>query len=334
MLTRSHLAVAVLAAFVAACTAAPAHASYGYPIAPFHSEHPIRGYFGDPRTVFFGPPTAETLAHSDGHFAFHEGVDISAPNGTAVYPVVSGRVVSVTHTEDWCIRVDTGGGVSFAYWHVTPSVRPGQRVTAYRTLLGHVQRPAGHVHLTQLVAGRPVNPLAPGRLEPFADTNAPQIRSLSFRQPGTVAELMPGFVRGSIDLVADAYDLPTLPVAGHWHGLPTMPALVTWRVQRWTGKVIVPERTAVDFRSIEPANAAFWSTYARGSYQNMCVFRPHYSFAQPGVYLLELTPRPFDTTSLRDGVYDLVVTASDLAGNRRSATRRFTVHNRSGWVGS
>ena len=25
---------------------------FGYPVKPFHREHPVRGYFGDPRTLF------------------------------------------------------------------------------------------------------------------------------------------------------------------------------------------------------------------------------------------------------------------------------------------
>jgi len=66
----------------------------------------------------------------------------------------------------------------------------------------------------------------------------------------------------------------------------------------------------------------------------MTVFGPHYSFLQRGCFLFKLTPKPFDTRTLHDGVYDLVVTASDIRGNSRTATLRFTVHNRAGWIGS
>src|SRR5439155_17362838 len=51
--------------------------SYGYPIKPFDAEHPIRGYFGDPRTQFLGPPTLGTVLRGSGKFSFHQGVDIS-----------------------------------------------------------------------------------------------------------------------------------------------------------------------------------------------------------------------------------------------------------------
>ena len=48
----------------------------------------------------------------------------------------------------------------------------------------------------------------------------------------------------------------------------------------------------------------------------------------------KLTRAPFDTRRLKDGVYDLVVTVKDIRGNQSSQSRRFTVHNRAGWVGS
>ena len=66
----------------------------------------------------------------------------------------------------------------------------------------------------------------------------------------------------------------------------------------------------------------------------MAVFSPHYSYLQGGCYLFKLTPQPFDTRTLRDGVYDLVVTATDIRGNSGSLSQRFTVHNRAGWIGS
>ena len=59
----------------------------------------------------------------------------------------------------------------------------------------------------------------------------------------------------------------------------------------------------------------------------MAVFGHHYSWGQPGSYLFKLSQTAFDTHTLRDGAYDLVVTATDLRGNSSSLTRRFTVAN-------
>src|SRR5213596_1957622 len=141
--------------------------AFGYPIKPFNEEHPIRANFGDPRMQFQGPPTLKTLLHGNGSFSFHQGVDISAPNGTAVYPVVDGTVTLVSH--EW-VRVTSGDGRAFEYWHIRPLVRNGQDVTARHTLLGHVTRSSNHVHLTEYKDGRVVNPLVPGRLTPYHDS--------------------------------------------------------------------------------------------------------------------------------------------------------------------
>ena len=46
-------------------------------------------------------------------------------------------------------------------WHVQPSVHAGEYVRAHRTVIGHVIRGAGHLHLSELY-GDYVNPLRPG----------------------------------------------------------------------------------------------------------------------------------------------------------------------------
>jgi hypothetical protein len=299
--------------------------AFGYPIKPFDQEHPIRANLGDPRMQFFGPPTYRTLMHGTGSFSFHQGVDISAPNGTAVYPVVDGTVTAATPI--W-VRV-TSGDRAFEYWHIRPLVHTGDHVSRNETVLGHIMKPAGHVHLTEYQNGRVVNPLLPGRLTPYHDTTRPTVRAISLRRGDAGRDLFPTFVRGRVAIVADAYDMPTMPVQGEWHGLPTTPALLTWRIQKANGRVVVPERIAVDYRTTVPENSAFWHVYARGTYQNMCVFGAHYSYMQRGTYLFKLAS--FNTRSLRDGVYDLVVTATDVRGNTDSQSLRLTVHNRGGW---
>jgi Peptidase family M23 len=307
-------------------TKAASGQSFGYPIKPFDQEHPIRANLGDPRMQFFGPPTLGTLMHGKGSFSFHQGVDISAPNGTAVYPVVDGTVTAATPI--W-VRV-TSGDRAFEYWHIRPLVHTGDHVNADETVLGHIMKPAGHVHLTEYQNGRVVNPLLPGRLTPYRDSTKPTVRSISLRHGDKGRDLLTTFVRGRVEIIADAYDMPTMAVQGEWHGLPTTPAQLSWRIQNVTGRVVIPERIAVDYRATVPDNSAFWHVYARGTYQNMCVFGSHYAYMQRGIYLFKLATQ-FNTRSLRDGVYDLVVTATDVRGNSDSQTLRFTVHNRGGW---
>jgi murein DD-endopeptidase MepM/ murein hydrolase activator NlpD len=318
-------------ALAAATIAAPdgdAHAAssrgYPWPVKPFNRPHPVRGNFGDPRTIFRARPTMHGVLHGHGQFSFHDGVDISAKNGTPVYPVASGTVVTVT--DEW-VGVASAGGRTFEYWHIRAAVRVGAHVVASRTVLGRVKRPAAHIHLTEIQNGQDVNPLLPGHLTPYADRTRPRVTSIAFKRSERGPDLLPNVLRGRVTMIAAAEDTPALPALGHWRGLPVTPALVTWRIQKWNGKVVLRDRIAVDYRRHVPSDGAFWSTYARGTYQNMAVFGKHYSWAQRGSYVFKLTGRPFDTRKLKDNVYDLVVTAVDIRGNRDSLAQRFTVEN-------
>ncbi len=344
MTTTAHIRTSAAAAFALAATlslfaasalAGPARqaaAPYSWPVKPFDQAHPIRGSFGDPRTLFHGPPSERTLLAGGGSFTFHTGVDISAPDGTAVYPVESGTVRSVSH--DW-LSVSGGDGRTFQYWHINPLVSVGSHVDGQKTVLGRILRGQGHVHLTEIDGSVTVDPLQPGHLTPYTDTTTPTVSSIRFRASVTGKDLMPELLRGRLELLASVYDMPTLHVPGAWHDLPVTPALVTWQIERAdTGKVVVPSHTAYDVRNHLPAPTAFWQVYARGTHQNMSVFGKHYSYMQPGVYLLRLTPGGFDTRALPDSVYELCVTATDMRGNHSTTVQRFSVHNKPGVVGT
>jgi hypothetical protein len=327
--TKARMLVSTAAALVAVALLPSTGLAYSWPVKPFDQAHPVRGSFGDPRTLFAAPPTLVGLYHGNGSFSFHQGVDVSAPDGTAVYPVESGVVVNVTFD---FVRV-ASGTARFEYWHLNASVRVGEHVKAQHTVLGRIKRGAGHVHLTEIDSGRVTDPLLPGHLTPYSDTTTPVVSSIRFRPSDDGPELMTGFMRGRIEMIAEAYDTPALPVPGQWNGLPVTPALVTWRIESWNGKIVVPETVARDARTTVPPNTSFWSIYARGTYQNMAVFGKHFSWLQPGCYLFRLTPQPFDTRRLKDGVYQLVVTVADVAGNHSSLSQRFAVHNAPGYVG-
>jgi hypothetical protein len=326
----ARLILACLAAgLVVAVVPSTGLASYGWPVKPFDQPHPVRGSFGDPRTLFGSSPNLISLYHGSGSFSFHQGIDISAPDGTPVYPVESGVVLVVTR--EW-IRVGSAG-TSFEYWHIHPVVRVGQKVEAGRTMLGLILHGAGHVHLTEIDSGRVTDPLLPGHLTPYKDTTTPYVASIHIRVTDEGADIMPGFVRGQVELIAEAYDTPSMPVPGEWNGLPVTPAFVSWRIETWNGKIIVPETIARDARTTIPSNDAFWSVFARGTYQNMSVFGKHFSWRQPGCYLFRLTPQPFDTRKLKDGAYQLIVTVADVDGNHSSMALRFSTHNAPGVVG-
>ena len=306
------------------------NSAYGWPVKPFDQQHPVRGNFGDPRTLFAGSPSRRTLLSGAGAFQFHFGIDISAPDGTPVYPVASGRVLSVHG--DW-LEV-AGDGRTFEYWHIAPRVAVGAQVQEDATVLGRIIKGAGHVHFTERDNGVAVNPLALGHLAPYSDHTKPQVDALYFRRSVTSGDLMPDFLRGRVELIASAYDMPQLHVPGAWHDLPVTPALVTWQIEEaTTHRIVVPKHTAYDVRDAMPSNNLFWRIYARGTHQNMSVFGKHFSFMQPGRYLFRLAPGGFDTRTLRDSVYELIVTATDIGGNSSSLAVRFSVHNKPGVLG-
>lgn len=322
------LAVIAAAPGASAADAAGAAATapaYGWPVKPFNRAHPVRANFGDPRTTFQGPPTQAGVLTSRGSFSFHFGVDIAAPDGTAVYPVRSGTASLLGGRN---VQVDSGGGFKTQYWHIVPAVRPGQQVTAQQTVLGYVMKGYEHVHFTELQDGRPFNPLAAGHMGPYDEQTAPQLGSISFRSGNSPREVLAESVSGAIVPVVRSQDTPARPVPGMWANLPVAPALLAWHVERAdSGRVAVPRRVAFDVRETIPENIAFWTYYARGSRQNMATFGTQRAWRTPGTYLYRLTRKPLDTRQLRNGIYRLVVTASDIRGNSSSVEQVFIVRN-------
>lgn len=281
--------------------------AYGWPVKPFDRAHPIRGGFGDPRTVFQGAESEQTILQGDGLFSFHQGLDISAPDGSPVYAVTSGTIVRARGGR---VTVECGNGRSVQYWHIDPIARVGQRAVAGRTVLGVIQPKREHIHLTQLEDGRAVNPLAPNRLTPYRDPTVPRVLGISIGHGG---------------LVAEAVDMPSLPVPGRWHGFPITPALVTWRIESRDGRVVSGPFVARDVRRLVPKNNRFWETFARGTHQNWPVFDGRKKRGMTGRYVFRLTTEGSGRQTLRSGKYVVVVMARDSAGNRGVARRSLSV---------
>jgi hypothetical protein len=312
-----------LAVLVAALGAAGSAAAYPWPVKPFTKQHPVRANFGDPRTIFLLPLFDDGI-DGPGDFQFHNGIDISAPDGTEVYPVMSGTAKLINGL---AVGVDTGTGRSFQYWHIVPVVLDGEHVVAGQTVLGYVAHSYGHVHLSEFRGGRIWNPLSKGGIAPYRDTVKPTVSSILFRAWNTLPELDPLGLCGKISIVAEAYDMPQLKVTGTFAGFPVAPALVTWTLRRVAGELIVPPTVAVDFRGTLPSAADFWDVYARGTYQNAPRFERRQFNLMPGRFLFQLTKQGLDTRTLPNGVYQVTVQASDIRGHARSLSRRFTIVN-------
>jgi hypothetical protein len=319
---RVRLFAAVISLAAALGVAATASA-YPWPIKPFATQHPIRANFGDPRTRFWNTMLTDGL-QGPGLFQFHNGIDIAAPEGTPVYPILSGTVKLI----DGSALLVRSPGRKFQYFHIKPTVHNGQHVIAQRTVLGHVIHAANHVHLTEIRGRRVWNPLARGGIAPYSDHTAPQVDAIFARPVNSLLSIENGTLCGTVSLVTAAHDTPPLAVPGTFAGFPVSPAHVTWSLVRLDGLVYVPWVPAADFRTTLPAVRSFWNVYARGSYQNAPRFS-NQQFQMPGRFLYNLAGM-LDTRSYPNGAYEVRVHASDMRGNWSDGIQQFRIENRQG----
>jgi murein DD-endopeptidase MepM/ murein hydrolase activator NlpD len=313
--------LALILALAATLLAAPAAHAYQWPVEPFHQQHPIRGYFGDPRTIYFDPFDPNRFPEN-GDVSFHNGVDIMARPGTAVYPVLSGVVRRVYGDR---VVVQVADGRRFQYVHIHPATHRGEHVRVGRTVLGRVTALAAHVHLTEISpAGHPIDPLLEGHLRPYSDTTVPHVRAIEFRTLGGLPA-NPYDLKRDVFAVADAFDEPAMALPPPWDGVPIAPAFVRWSLEKSSGRVI-RKGTTVDFRAHLPLNSRFWDVYARGTYQNHPQFAARIYPTMPGRYYFRLVD--LNTETLADGVYVIHVTAGDTRGNIGTGRQIIGVCNR------
>ena len=292
-------ALRLVALFGVVALLAPASASaYPWPIKPFYQQHPVRGYFSDPRLS--GPEQG-----------FHFGVDISAPDGTPVYAIQAGRTRVRGQTVSILPR---RGGNLLSYWHILPAVWGKQHVRKHQ-LIGFVAPGAEHVHLAEYKEGTYINPLRIGGLAPYIDDTVPRISSLVFSSLGQ--PIRPEAVTGVVDLIVEAYDTSPMPIPAPWEHSIMAPALLRWRVlqgetpiRQWT--------TGVDFRTFLLPLSLYDFVYAPGTFQN----RP----GRRGRYQLYLA-HDFDTRTLPNGSYVLQVEALDEQENVGRGSVAFTITN-------
>ena len=291
---------------------------YEWPVKPFDVQHPVRGGFGDPRTIS-DAGFADDDAGDAGDYSFHNGIDIAARNGTPVYPVATGIAHVVGDSE---VRVRRGNRV-FRYQHIRPSVHNRERVVAGVTVLGTIRVPFGHVHLTEIDRMRVVNPLI--HIRPYVDRIAPEVRKLVFAARNG-RRIDGATLTGDVIVGAEADDSQSVRVPGAWGGYPVAPALVRATLVSDSGRVVW-RRVAADFMRTEPTQRHFWDVYAAGTYQNFPVFDHHYYWGRAGRYIFLLTHGALDTRRFHDGSYTLTATAEDFCGNVGTLSERVEIAN-------
>jgi hypothetical protein len=267
------------------------HYSYRWPVKPFDRQHPVRGFFGDPR-----------ISNHHRSHQFHFGIDISAPNGTPVYATISGHVY-IHPLHPTTIAVVGASGAEFSYWHVIPSVRNGQYATAYETVVGHIEAPYGHVHFSERQNGLYLNPLRPGALGPYSDSTRPEVFRFTSEIDG---RRVAPFAGTAFDLIVEPRDETPIAVPRPWHDLPVTPAIVRWRLLGKAGKTLIGWRTVVDFRETIPSASEFDRIWAAGTTQN--------HVRQPGRFRLYLS-HDGELSGLRAGSYVVEIALGDTRGN-------------------
>lgn len=293
------LAVGVGGLFATSAPSSPASTGpYSWPVKPFDVAHPVRSYFNDPRIIRSSR-------------SFHFGIDVSVPDGTAVYSVADGTA----HVRRNSLSVVMEGEQrAFSYWHVIPVVA-NHGVVRKHQLIGYVRQGAGHVHFAEMAGRRYLNPLRPGALTPFTDTSSPTVRSIIVvrgqRQMSRLA------IRGSVDVVVDAYDVSSLTVPPPWTDMPVSPGLVRWRLLRET-TVVQGWRIPIDLRIALVPRSQFGKVFAPGTRQNRSYRAGRYRY---------FLARGWNTRLFPNGSYHLQVEAADVRGNTARASISIRIAN-------
>jgi hypothetical protein len=270
--------------------------SYGWPVKPFYRQHPVRANLNDPRN-----------GHGDAK-SFHFGIDVSAPNGTAVYAVEPGEVFITRGRMAVAVK---GATRTFGYWHVMPAVRNHQVVRLHQ-LLGYICDEGGgqHVHLAERRNrdGEYANPLRPGGIGPYVDRTPPTVASVQFLSHGQ--ELAPDALSGRVQVIVEAFDTTPMLVPAPWSNLPVTPARIRWSITAGSRRVVAPQ-TAADFSKTMLPAKLYDSIYAPGTVQNFV--------GAPGRYRFYLA-HSLNASRLPSGLCRLRIEATDSRGNRVEAS--------------
>ena len=257
------------------------------------SQHPVRGFFGDPRVGERRPAASVedvSLRHRHLRPRRHGCLRDCL------------RQVSGSRSAP---RRSPSGQAKAAFSRTGTSSCRSQRAVRRRHEDAHWSNRArlGARAPRGVVDGRYVNPLRRGALTPYVDWTRPTIHTFSFERDGR--SIGRTKLAGRFDLVTETWDETPVRVPGKWARRLT-PAVVRWRILGT--RVGRSWQTALDFSAIIPAPELFDSVYARWTRQNHAW--------RPGRYRVQIA-RDWDSASPLE-------TARDVLQARRS-TRAATV---------
>jgi hypothetical protein len=272
------------------CT--PPGVNPGWPLQPFNAQHAIRAGINELRPG-----------------NFHVAVDIEAQNFQPVFALQSG-VASIRYPGTGDVNVDVG---SFYYWHINPTVRNGQYVVAYKTVIGRVLYGFYHLALSEGSTARYLNPLRPGgSLRPYTDTELPIIGTPQIFSDGRV--IVGSFDPQSVVATGFPYETPVLaPSSLAWRLYDAQNHALTGLEWAMRGSQNFPSSLKPVIFAPGAANPGFQCFFT----QKRCI--PNWVYWLAG----GLTPR-LPLSSLRSGRYRLSVYAWDWAGNTSALDYTFT----------
>jgi hypothetical protein len=265
----------------------------GWPLKPFHRQHAIRAGINELRPA-----------------NFHVGVDIEARNSQPVYAMQSGyAMIRYPGTGD--VNVDVG---SFYYWHIDPSVSDGQRVVAYKTVIGHVLKGFYHLALSEGTTSDYLNPLRPGgSLRPYHNSELPIIGIPRIFRDGRA--VVGAFGPQSVVQRGMPYETPVLaPSSLAWRLYDSQHRALTGLEWAMRGSQNYPPSMKSTIFAPGAANPGFECFLTR----RRCI--PNWVY-----WLAGGLTRPLPLDSLARGWYRLTVYAWDWAGNTSALDYRFRV---------